>query len=95
MVSYSLEILHVCQGRCERCLGRVEDHLVNGESDEIFCNKCERYFMNEFCFESHLIDKLNGEYSSYCKFMKTLKNCESCLLEFGLYSRCKHFGKRI
>ena len=27
--------------------------------------------------------------------MKTLKNCESCLLEFGLYSRCKHFGKKI
>ena len=95
MVSYSLEILHVCQGRCERCLGRVEDHLVNGENDETFCHKCERCFMNEFCFESHLIDKLNGEYSSYCKFLTTLKNCESCLLEFGSYSCRKHFGKQI
>ena len=41
MVSYSLEILHVCQGRCEKCLGKIEDHLINGENDEIFCDKCE------------------------------------------------------
>ena len=87
IVSYSLEILHVCQGRCEKCLGKIEDHLTtNIESDEILCDKCERFFTNEFCFESHLIDKLNGEYSSYCKYLKTLKNCECCLLEFGLYS---------
>ena len=60
--------------------------------------KMTKYFVinvNEFCFESHLINKLNGEHSSYCKFLKTLKNCESCLLEFGLYSQCKHFGKKI
>ena len=36
MVSYFLEILHICQGRSEKCLGKIEDHLTtNIESDVI------------------------------------------------------------
>ena len=95
MVSYSSEILHVCQGYCDKCLAKIDDHVFDGHNEnETVCSQCERFFPNEFCLESHLLSKLNGEYVRYCDYLKTLKNCENCLEEFSLSTKCKHFGKK-
>ena len=98
MVSFSNERLHVyiCQGFCEKCLEKVENHLDLNFSDDsdIVCEDCERCFPNEFCFESHKMKKLFGEYQSYCDFLVTLKNCSLCIKNFELNLKCKHFGKK-
>ena len=93
MVSYSSEILHVCQDYCDKCLAKIDDHVFDGHNEnEIVRSQCERFFPNEFCFESPLLSKLNGEYVTYCDYLKTLKNCKNSLEEFSLSIKCKHFG---
>ena len=49
---------------------KVENHLDLNFSDDsdIVCEDCKRCFPNEFCFESHKMKKLFGEYQSYCDF---------------------------
>ena len=96
MVSYSLESLHVSQGRCANCLETVENHLNYDNSfheEELHCSMCERHFTNEFCYQSHRIKKSNGECRDYCQFLKGLRNCKMCLEDFQLTLCCKHFNK--
>ena len=93
MVSFSDERLHICQGFCEKCLEKVENHLDDSNDVlDIMCEDCERCFPNEFCFESHKVKKLFGEYQTYCDFLVTLKNCDSCVKNFKLNLKCRHFG---
>ena len=50
MVSYSLECLHMCQGRCTNCLETVENHLNYDNSfdeEELHCSMCEQHFTND------------------------------------------------
>ena len=35
MVSYANDHLHICKGRCHRCLGTTEDHETN-DFKEVF-----------------------------------------------------------
>ena len=57
MVSFSNQSLHICQGFCDKCLERVGDHLCcEFYERELHCLICERYFTNEFCFESHKME---------------------------------------
>ena len=80
MVSFSNQSLHICQGFCDKCLEKVEDHLCcEFYETELRCSMHERYFMNEFCFESHKMEKLSGEFKSYCDILAILKNCDSCI----------------
>ena len=96
MISFLNESLHVCQGMCDKCLEKVKDHLdCEYYEHELCCCICERYFTDEFCFESHKINKLTGEFGSYCQFLAGLKNCDSCTQDFELTLKCKHFGKSI
>ena len=47
MVSFSNERLHICQGVCEKCLEKIENHLGSNFSDsDIKCEECERFPMN-------------------------------------------------
>ena len=95
MVSFSNQSLHICQGFCDKCLQRVDDHLCCGFYEtKLCCPICKRYFTNEFRFESHKMEKLSGEFESHCDFLATLKNCDSCTRDFELTLKCKHFGKR-
>ena len=72
--SFSDERLHICRGFCEKCLEKVENHLDDSNDVlDIMCEDCERCFPNEFCFVSHKVKKLFGEYQSYCDFLVTLK----------------------
>ena len=86
MVSYSSESLHMCQGRCANCLETVENHLNYDNSfyeEELHCSMCEQHFTNEFCYQSHRIQKFNdGECRDYCQFLKGLRNCKMCLEDF-------------
>ena len=99
MVSFSNESLHICQGMYDKCSEKVEDHLdceyyeCEYYECELHCCICERYFTNEFCFESHKMNKLTGEFGSYCQFLAGLKNCDLCTRDFELTLKCKHFGK--
>ena len=96
MVSYSLESLHVCQGRCTNCLETVENHLNYDNSfyeEELHCSMCEQHFTYEFCYQSHRIEKFNGESGDYCQFLMALKNCRMCFEDFQLTLCCKHFNK--
>ena len=78
MVSFSNQSLPVCQGFCDKCLERVYDQLCcEFYETELRCPICERYFTNEFCFESHKMEKLSGEFKSYCDVLEILKNCDS------------------
>ena len=99
MVSFLNESLHICQGmcdKCDKCLEKVEDHLdCEYYEYELRGCICERYFTNQFCFESHKMNKLTGEFGSYCQFLAGLKNCDSCTRDFELTLKCKHFGKLI
>ena len=94
MVSFSNERLHICQGVCEKCLEKIENHLGSNFSYGDFkCEKCEKFFLNEFCFESHKAKKLYGEFQSYCDYLSSLENCEPCIKNFELNLKCEHFGK--
>ena len=45
MVSYSSEIFHVCQGYCDKCLAKIDDHVFDGHNEnEIVCSQCVRFF---------------------------------------------------
>ena len=98
MVSYSLESLHMCQGRCTNCLETVENHLNYDNSfyeEELHCSMCEQHFTNEFCYQSHRIEKFNdGECRDYCQFLKGLRDCKMCLKDFQLTLCCKPFNKQ-
>ena len=62
MVSYSNDHLHVCEGRCIRCLSTTDEHLNNGNSDEgdqITCGDCGRAFLQQFCYRVHKQCELN------------------------------------
>ena len=92
IVSYANDHLHICKGRCHRCLGTTEDHETN-DFKEFFCEDCGRCFCQESCFESHKTKKLNGGYETYCSFLHTLRTCNECRHEFSLSIKCRHFGK--
>ena len=97
MVSFSNEVLHICQGKCPKCLGNFENHMlsVHGScTDLILCDACGRKFNNEYCFETHRSNVLEGEFKSFCNFLSVLKHCDSCREEFSLVLKCKHFGKK-
>ena len=97
MVSFPDEVLHVCQGKCPKCLGNFENHMlsVHGScADLILCDACGRKFNNKYCFETHRSNVLEGEFKSFCNFLSVLKHCESCRKDFSLVLKCKHFGKK-
>ena len=49
MVSYSNDNLHVCEGRCIRCLSTTDEHFNEGDDeDEIVCGDCGRTFFTNF-----------------------------------------------
>ena len=71
MVSYSNDHLHVCKGRCIRCLSTVDEHLNDDNSDEgdqITCGDCGRALLQQFCYRVHKQHRLNGPYMNYCVF---------------------------
>ena len=95
MVSYSNDCLHVCQGRCHKCLESVEDHMMDYAVQEVFCNDSGRSFHQEFCFKSHKASKLKGEFKSYCEFLCMLRSCDVCRRDSVLAIKCRHFGKKM
>ena len=68
MVSYSNDHLHVCEGRCIRCLSTTDEHVDEEFEDEIVCANCGRLFLQRSCFELHKTRELNGLYGNYCDF---------------------------
>ena len=96
MVSYSNDYLHVCLGRCPRCLSSNDSNHHSGQDDfeERVCKDCGRKFLYEYCYISHKAMKLKGEHVSYCSFLCTLLNCDDCRQDFSLSLRCRHFGKK-
>ena len=58
MVSFSNEELHVCEGRCRKCLQHYSDHdgttvIEDGGEAAWWCGECGRDFRNDFCFAAH------------------------------------------
>ena len=97
MVSYSNDHLHVCEGRCIRCLSTMDEHLNDGNSDEgdqITCGDCGRAFLQQFCYRVHKQRELNGPYANYCDFLASLLNCDECRNNFSLFIKCSHFGTK-
>ena len=94
MVSFSNESLHVCQGRCPRCLGDMASHILGSSGEALLCESCCRQFNNEHCFKTHKAHVLMGDFGSFCNFLSTLKHCDTCRDDFELSIKCKHFGKK-
>ena len=59
------------------------------------CSDCNYQFANRYCYESHKINKLSEKIENYCDFLSQLRNCQLCIQDFELTSRCRHFGKKI
>ena len=56
MVSFSNEELHVCEGRCRKCLQYHSDHdgtAIDDGGEVAWCGECGRDFQNDFCFVAH------------------------------------------
>ena len=58
MVLFSNEELHVCEGRCRKCLQHYSDHdgttvIKDGREAAWWCGECGRDFRNDFCFAAH------------------------------------------
>ena len=57
MVSFSNEELHVCEGRCRKCLQHYSDHdgtvIEDGREAAWWCGECGHDFHNDFCFAAH------------------------------------------
>ena len=97
MVSYSNDHLHVCEGRCIRCLSTMDEHLNDDNSDEgdqITCGDCGQAFLQQFCYRVHKQRELNGPYANYCDFLASLLNCDECKNNFSLCIKCAHFGNK-
>ena len=97
MVSYSNDHLHVCEGRCIRCLSTTDEHLNDGnpdKGDQITCGDCSQAFLQQFCYRVHKQRKLNGPYMNYCDFLASLSNCDECRNNFSLSIKCPHFGTK-
>ena len=89
--------LHVCEGRCIRCLSMMGEHLNDDNSDEgdqITCGDCGRAFLQQFCYRVHKQRELNGPYTNYCDFLASLLNCDKCRNNFSLCIKCAHFGNK-
>ena len=89
MVLFCNEELHICEGRCRRCLQHHIDHDCNRFDDDkldetAWCIECEHDFRNEFCYAAHLHVKLNGRLKSYCELLRVLDQCDRCISEFEL-----------
>ena len=68
---YEWNHLHVCEGRCIRCLSMTDEHLNDGnseEGDQITCGDCGQAFLQQFCYRVHKQCELNGPYTNYCDF---------------------------
>ena len=97
MVSYSNDHLHVCEGRCIRCLSTTDEHLNDdnpNEGDQITCGDCGRAFLQQFCYRVRKQCELNGPYANYCDFLASLSNCNECRDNFSLSIKCPHFGTK-
>ena len=77
-VSYSNDYLHICSGRCHRCLDTNESHDSSGSFKEKVRDDFGKVLLQEFCYESHKAKKLKADYESYCDFLCTLLNCDDC-----------------
>ena len=94
MVSYSKDCLHICHGQCQKCLKSIENHMTDYAAQEVFCDDCGRGFDQEFVFENHKIQKLKGEFKSYCEFLHALWSCDEYRKDIVLTMKCSHFGKK-
>ena len=96
MVSFSNEELHVCEGRCRKCLQFHSDHDGGGlEIDDArecssWCGECSRDFCNDFCFVAHSRTNLRkgGRFENFCELLGTLDQCQRCMEEFELVCHC-------
>ena len=41
---------------------------------------------NDYCYQSHRVNKLSGKLTSYCDFLSQLRNCHLCIQDFELSS---------
>ena len=102
MVSFSNEELHVCEGRCRKCLQFHSDHdgggLVTDDVREcsLWCGECGRDFCNDFCFVAHSRTNLRegGRFENFCELLGTLDQCQRCMEGFELVHRCRHKRNR-
>ena len=80
MVSFSNEELHVCEGRCRKCLQHHCEHdgSVVDNDNIAWCGQCGRDLRNDFCFvahsESHF--KEGGRFGNFCDLLSTLDQCQ-------------------
>ena len=96
MVSFSTEELHVCEGRCRKCLQHHSDHDVAMAGEIAWCGECGRDFQNDFCFVAH--SKVNvrkgGRFDNFSELLSMLDQCQRCMEEFELVRRCRHKKNR-
>ena len=93
MVSFSNEELHVCEGRCRKCLQHHSDHDVAMTGEIAWCGECDRDFRNDFCFVAH--SKVNlSRFDNFCELLSTLDQCQRCMEEFELVRHCRHKKNR-
>ena len=97
MVSFSNEELHVCEGRCRKCLQHYSDHdgttvIEDGREAAWWCGECGRDFRNDFCFAAHSRVGLRegGRFANFCELLSTLDQCQRCMEEFELVHHCRH-----
>ena len=83
MVSFSNEELHVCEGRCRKCLQHYSDHdgttvIKYGREAAWWCGECGRNFRNDFCFAAHSRVGLRegGRFANFCELLSTLDQCQ-------------------
>ena len=101
MVSFSNEELHICEGRCRKCLQHYSDHdgttvIKDGREAAWWCGECGCDFCNNFCFAAHSRVGLRegGRFANFCELLSTLDQCQRCMEEFELVHRCRHKKNR-
>ena len=77
----------------------MQDHLnsanASSQECEFECSDCNYQFASRYCNKSHKVNKLSGKIGNYCNFLSQLRNCQLCIQDFELTSRCRHFGNKI
>ena len=72
---YDVTTDHLCKGMCHSCRGFGCVIQDNGMT----CNECDRFFMNQACYDRHKQEPINGGGKTVCEKIRKCPECKQSM----------------
>ena len=72
---YSVTTDHLCDGMCKSCRG----FGCTLENNGITCQECDRFFMNQVCYDRHKQEPINGGGRTVCEAVRKCPTCHNSM----------------